>query len=108
MFEVRCQPIAEPLDDLCRSSRRPIAGPSFGIHGPLIGGVDATGRVDAADVSLVRQQTLRSATRSNFREDVNTSGRVDAADVSHRPAANVDLLNGAAGAATSEASGWAK
>jgi hypothetical protein len=71
----------------------------------LIGGVDATGRVDAADVSLVRQQTLRSATRSNFREDVNTSGRVDAADVSHRPAANVDLLNGAAGAATSEASG---
>jgi hypothetical protein len=50
--------------------------------GMLLGDVDATGRVDAADVSLVRQQTLQTVTSSNFREDVNASGRIDAADVS--------------------------
>jgi hypothetical protein len=50
--------------------------------GVLVGDVDASGRVDAADVSLVRQQTLQPVTTSNFREDVNTSGRIDAADVS--------------------------
>jgi hypothetical protein len=44
--------------------------------------VNATGRVDAADVSLVRQQTLHPLTSSNFREDVNATGRIDAADVS--------------------------
>ena len=50
--------------------------------GVLLGDVNASGRVDAADVSLVRQQTLQSVTNSNFREDINTSGRIDAADVS--------------------------
>jgi hypothetical protein len=50
--------------------------------GVLLGDVDASGRVDAADVSLVRQQTLQPVTTSNFREDVNTSGRIDAADAS--------------------------
>ena len=50
--------------------------------GVLIGDVNASGRVDAADVSLVRQQTLQPVTSSNFREDVNASGRIDAADVS--------------------------
>jgi hypothetical protein len=50
--------------------------------GVLLGDVNASGRVDAADVSLVRQQTLQAVTTSNFREDVNTSGRIDAADVS--------------------------
>jgi hypothetical protein len=50
--------------------------------GVLLGDVNASGRVDAADVSLVRQQTLQNVDGSNFREDVNASGRIDAADVS--------------------------
>jgi hypothetical protein len=50
--------------------------------GVLLGDVNASGRVDAADVSLVRQQTLQPVTLPNFREDVNASGRIDAADVS--------------------------
>jgi hypothetical protein len=50
--------------------------------GVLLGDVNSSGRVDAADVSLVRQQTLQSLTADNFREDVNCSGRIDAADVS--------------------------
>jgi hypothetical protein len=50
--------------------------------GMLIGDVNASHRVDAADVSLVRQQTLQPITTSNFRNDVNASGRIDAADVS--------------------------
>jgi hypothetical protein len=50
--------------------------------GVLLGDVNASGRVDAADVSSVRQQTLQSITSSNFRNDLNTSGRIDAADVS--------------------------
>jgi hypothetical protein len=48
----------------------------------LIGDVNASGRVDAADVSSVRQQTLQPVDSSNFREDINTSGRIDAAYVS--------------------------
>jgi sugar lactone lactonase YvrE len=50
--------------------------------GVLIGDVNASGRVDAADVSQVRQQTLQQVDSSNFRDDVNASGRIDAADVS--------------------------
>jgi hypothetical protein len=50
--------------------------------GVLLGDVNASGRVDAADVSLVRQQSLQPVTTSNFRADVNASGRIDAADVS--------------------------
>jgi hypothetical protein len=50
--------------------------------GVLLGDVNASRRVDAADVSLVRQQTLQTVTTSNFREDINASGRIDAADVS--------------------------
>jgi hypothetical protein len=50
--------------------------------GVLIGDVNASGRVDAADVSSVRQQTLQNVDGSNFREDINASGRIDAADVS--------------------------
>jgi hypothetical protein len=48
----------------------------------LLGDVNGSGRVDAADVSLVRQQTLQTITSSNFRNDINESGRIDAADVS--------------------------
>jgi hypothetical protein len=50
--------------------------------GVLLGDVNASRRVDAADVSLVRQQTLQPIDSSNFREDINASGRIDAADVS--------------------------
>jgi hypothetical protein len=50
--------------------------------GVLLGDVNGSRRVDAADVSLVRQQTLQAITPSNFREDINVSGRIDAADVS--------------------------
>jgi hypothetical protein len=50
--------------------------------GVLLGDVNASRRVDAADVSLVRQQTLQTVTTSNFREDIDFSGRIDAADVS--------------------------
>jgi hypothetical protein len=50
--------------------------------GVLLGDVNASHRVDAADVSSVRQQTLQTVTTSNFRNDINASGRIDAADVS--------------------------
>jgi hypothetical protein len=52
---------------------------TFGI---LTGDVNASRRVDAADVSAVRQQTLQPVDSTNFRNDVNASGRIDAADVS--------------------------
>jgi hypothetical protein len=50
--------------------------------GVLLGDVNGSARVDAADVSRVRQQTLQTITSSNFRADINASGRIDAADVS--------------------------
>jgi hypothetical protein len=50
--------------------------------GVLIGDVNASKRVDAADVSSVRQQTLQNIDSTNFRNDINFSGRIDAADVS--------------------------
>jgi uncharacterized repeat protein (TIGR01451 family) len=50
--------------------------------GVLLGDVNGSKRVDAADVSSVRQQTLQTVTIANFRNDINTSGRIDAADVS--------------------------
>jgi PKD repeat protein len=56
-----------------------VISPQMGI---LVGDVNASGRVDAADVSSVRQQTLQAITTSNFRDDLNASGRIDAADVS--------------------------
>jgi uncharacterized repeat protein (TIGR01451 family) len=56
-----------------------VVSPDIGF---LVGDVNASGRVDAADVSLVRQQTLQPIGSSNFRADVNASGRIDAADVS--------------------------
>jgi hypothetical protein len=50
--------------------------------GVLLGDVNGSHRVDAADVSSVRQQTLQAITSDNFRNDINASGRIDAADVS--------------------------
>jgi hypothetical protein len=57
-------------------------GDVSGTMGVLVGDVNASKRVDAADVSSVRQQTLQTVTTSNFRNDINASGRIDAADVS--------------------------
>jgi hypothetical protein len=42
-------------------------------------------RVDAADVSLVRQQTLQPITTSNFRGDINARDGIDEADVDRAP-----------------------
>ena len=56
-----------------------VVGPQMGV---LIGDINASGRVDAADVSSARQQTLQTVMTSNFRNDINASGRIDAADVS--------------------------
>ncbi len=53
-----------------------------GTFGVLLADVNGSKRVDAADVSSVRQQTLQPLTTSNFKNDINTSGRIDAADVS--------------------------
>jgi hypothetical protein len=53
-----------------------------GTFGVLLGDVNQSKRVDAADVSSVRQQTLQTVTTSNFLNDLNASGRIDAADVS--------------------------
>ena len=50
--------------------------------GVLLGDVNASGRVDSGDVSLVRQQTLQTVDSSNFRADINASGRIDSGDVS--------------------------
>jgi hypothetical protein len=50
--------------------------------GLLLGDVNASGRVDAADVSAIRQQTLQPIDFSNVRADITASGRIDAADVS--------------------------
>lgn len=50
--------------------------------GFLLGDVNASGRVDSADASLVRSQTLQTLTSSNFQDDVNASGRIDSTDVS--------------------------
>ena len=49
--------------------------------GLLLADVNASGRVDGTDVSLVRQQTLQNANSSNFRTDVDISGRIDSTDV---------------------------
>jgi hypothetical protein len=57
----------------------PIISPQMGV---LIGDVNGSARVDAADVSSVRQQTLQTISTANFRNDINASGRIDAADVS--------------------------
>jgi hypothetical protein len=56
-----------------------VSSPQMGF---LLGDVNGSGRVDAADVSFVRQQTLQPIDPSNFRADINVSGRIDAADVS--------------------------
>jgi AraC-like DNA-binding protein len=53
-----------------------------GSMGVLLGDVNGSRRVDAADVSAVRQQTLQTIDATNFRDDVNATGRIDAADVS--------------------------
>jgi hypothetical protein len=50
--------------------------------GLLIGDVNASGRVDAGDVSLVRSQSGQVVTGSNFREDVTVNGLINSSDIS--------------------------
>lgn len=51
--------------------------------GVLLGDVDASRRVDSADVTAVRQQALQSLTAvpPTFRDDIDVSGRIDSNDV---------------------------
>ena len=65
--------------DSCSNRSASVSSPDMGF---LIGDVNGSRRVDAADVSSVRQQTLQPITSSNFRADIDASGRIDAADVS--------------------------
>ncbi len=53
----------------------------------LLGGVNASGNVDSADVGLVQRQNNKPLTSSNFRMDVNVSGNIDSADVGIYPKA---------------------
>ncbi|MDQ3313263.1 MAG: PKD domain-containing protein, partial [Verrucomicrobiota bacterium] len=47
----------------------------------LLGDVNATGRTDSSDVTLVKQQNAKAPTQTTFRTDVNCSGRIDSSDV---------------------------
>jgi PKD repeat protein len=67
------------LDSIGASGDEPPA-----IIGVLIGDVNQSGRTDAGDVTLVRQQTPStpaSLPTWDFRRDVTTSARIDAGDV---------------------------
>jgi hypothetical protein len=84
--------VTVPLTNVANAQRLTISlfGVNDGIHtgdvsiplAVLLGDVNGSARVDAADVSSVRQQTLQTITTSNFQNDINASGRIDAADVS--------------------------
>jgi hypothetical protein len=52
--------------------------------GVLLGDVNASGRVDGTDLSLVGQQNFRPLTQNppTFREDIDASGRIDGTDAS--------------------------
>ena len=50
--------------------------------GFLVGDMNQTGRVNAADVSGVKAHAAQTANGSNFRFDANSDGNVDAKDVS--------------------------
>ena len=62
--------------------------------GVLLGDVNASGRVDGSDVSLIRQQNFQPLTQNppTFREDVNASGRIDGTDVSIARQENFTVL----------------
>jgi hypothetical protein len=75
------QRITVSLNNLTDSAGDSSAGIALSL-GVLIADVNGSARVDAADVSAVRQQALQTLTQSNFRDDINLSGRIDAADVS--------------------------
>jgi len=54
-----------------------VVGPQWGL---LVGDVNATGRVDSGDQTLVRNSAVSIPTDATFRRDVNCSGRIDAGD----------------------------
>jgi len=68
-----------------------VSSPQMGV---LIGDVDGTGRVDADDVTLVRQNNFQPLTQNpaNFREDIDVSGRIDADDVTIARQQNFTML----------------
>ena len=62
--------------------------------GVLLGDVDGTGRVDADDVTLVRQNNFQPLTQNPpiFKYDVDVSGRIDADDVTITRQQNFTIL----------------
>jgi hypothetical protein len=64
--------------------------------GVLLGDVNASGRVDGTDVSLVRQDNFQPLTSEpanpTFRADINVSGRIDGTDVSLARQQNFTVL----------------
>ena len=55
--------------------------------GVLVGDADASGHVDANDITVVQGQNSKSAT-ANPRADIDTSGHIDAGDIGRVQAAN--------------------
>ncbi|HEY4283678.1 MAG TPA: hypothetical protein VGM62_11500 [Chthoniobacterales bacterium] len=62
-----------------------ITGPQWGL---LLGDVNGSKHVDAADVGAVQRQNSKPVTNANFREDVDLSGHIDAGDVGRVQRAN--------------------
>ena len=62
--------------------------------GVLMGDVDASGRVDGTDVSLIRQNNFQTLTQDppTFLYDINASGRIDGTDVSLARQQNFTVL----------------
>jgi PKD repeat protein len=66
--------------------------------GILFGDVNASGRVDGTDVSLIRQNNFQPLTNTTggptdtIREDINVSGRIDGTDVSFARQQNFTVL----------------
>lgn len=60
--------------------------------GALLGDVNASGRTDAGDVTVVRNHTVAVPDQQTFRFDVNASGRIDAGDVTTTRNAIVTVL----------------
>jgi hypothetical protein len=66
-----------------------VISPQMGV---LVGDVNATGRTDSGDVTVVRNQTVSIPTQQTFRMDVDASGRIDSGDVTVTRNASVTVL----------------
>jgi hypothetical protein len=58
----------------------------------LVGDVNATGRTDSGDVTVVRNHTVSIPDQQTFQFDVNTSGRIDSGDVTVTRNGSVTVL----------------